>query len=341
MWNRALGVVVAAIVACGVWSSAPQAAASAPYTQLILHVNAGTTITLTLVQNAGACTLTGSGTNAAAIDLGTGDAFAGTSCSTFTPATNYKFTTSFSYQATCVGRCGTKYQLSAALASTVAGVTYKYGGVALTTTPQNVGSAVKYSKAASKNFIVTVSSAPPPSSGTVADTIDFTATDTTTSSTATATLAVSFVNQAALAIYFIQNGSGVAFTSGNNTSAAALDFGNVSAYGTLPAGVTQTSLTPTQYTLRTFFNAKVKSSGTSSANYDMQAALASAAPTGLTYAVQSVTLTTSPQTVRSAANYGTSYKYTLDLIVLSAAAPTGPTTGTPLAETLDFTASAN
>ncbi|MBV8151519.1 MAG: hypothetical protein JO101_06455 [Candidatus Eremiobacteraeota bacterium] len=133
--------------------------------------------------------------------------------------------------------------------------------------------------------------------------------------------------------------SGVAMTGG--AFDAAVNLGTVEAYGSLPAGVSRGAVTAT-YTVSTPVDIDVELGGFASSNYTLQANLAAAAPTGLSYKVNATTLTTSAQTVTTTGSYNTNQAYTLGVIISTAAPGAGgPSVGTALTSTIDFTATAN
>jgi leucyl aminopeptidase len=70
--------------------------------------------------------------------------------------------------------------------------------------------------------------------------------------------------------------------------------------------------------------------------------LAAAAPTGLSYKVDAVTLTTVSQTIQVNGAYNADIAHNLDLVVSTAAPGAGgPAVGTPITTTINFTATAN
>lgn len=158
--------------------------------------------------------------------------------------------------------------------------------------------------------------------------------------TSVGTLNVELQNGSGLQLVFQTDASGV--TLGNpGTAASTLAFGTVSEYGALGANIARTVGTST-FTISTPFDVNVQESGTSSASYTLAAALASAAPTGITFQVDSVTLSTSSQTISTTSSYGGNVAHTLSAVVsTSASGAGGPTTGTQLTSTIDFTATAN
>ena len=82
--------------------------------------------------------------------------------------------------------------------------------------------------------------------------------------------------------------------------------------------------------------------GLTSTTYTLTANLAAAAPTGLSYKVDAVTLTTVSQTIQTNGAYNADVAHNLDLIVSTAAPGAGgPAVATPLTTTINFTATAN
>lgn len=159
--------------------------------------------------------------------------------------------------------------------------------------------------------------------------------------TAQGTINAVLINKSGIAIQFWSDASGVALT-GSGTATATAAFGNISAYGALSPGVARTSVTATNFTVRTPFDVTVVVGGLTTNSYNLLASLASAAPAGFTYHVDGVTLTTASQTVQTNAAYSTNIPHNLDLTV-STAAPTagGPAVGTVVSRTINFTAVAN
>ena len=82
--------------------------------------------------------------------------------------------------------------------------------------------------------------------------------------------------------------------------------------------------------------------GLNSTTYTLTANLAAAAPTGLNYKVDAITLTTALQTIQVNGTYGTDIAHNLDLVILTAAPGAGgPAVNTPITTTINFTATAN
>lgn len=159
--------------------------------------------------------------------------------------------------------------------------------------------------------------------------------------TATGTINATLINKNGIALVFDTDPGGVALGN-NGSSAATLNFGTVSAFGVLLPGVTRPTVTPASYTVRTLFDVQVIEGGLNSPNYTLSAQLAAAAPTGLTYAVDTVTLTTGAQNIQTNGTYNTDVQHSLNLTISTAAPGAGgPAVGTPLTTTINFTATSN
>jgi hypothetical protein len=86
----------------------------------------------------------------------------------------------------------------------------------------------------------------------------------------------------------------------------------------------------------------VISGGLTSTTYTLTANLAAAAPTGMNYKVDAVTLTTALQTIQVNGTYNIDVAHNLDLIISTAAPGAGgPAVNTPITTTINFTATAN
>ena len=158
--------------------------------------------------------------------------------------------------------------------------------------------------------------------------------------TATGTINATLVHKTGIALIFDTDPGGVVLGN-SGTSAATLNFGTVSAFGPLSAGVTRPTVTAANYTVRTLFDVQVVLGGTSP-SYTLAAQLAAAAPTGFTYAVDAVTLTTAAQNLTTNGTYNTDVQHSLNLTISTAAPGAGgPAVGTPLTTTINFTATAN
>jgi len=159
--------------------------------------------------------------------------------------------------------------------------------------------------------------------------------------TATGYINATLINKSGIALIFDSNSGGVSL-GGNASSAASLDFGTITAFGPLASGVTRPSVGANSFTVQSLFNVQVIQGGLSSTSFNLSAQLAAAAPTGFTYQVDTVSLSTSAQTIQTNATYNTDIQHTLDLQVSSAAPGAGgPAVGTPLTTTINFTATSN
>lgn len=159
--------------------------------------------------------------------------------------------------------------------------------------------------------------------------------------TASGTINATLNNKNGIALVFDSDPSGV--TLGNpGSSAATLSFGNISAFGPLSPGVTRPSVTAANFTVRSIFDVQVIQGGLTSTSYTLSASLAGPAPTGLSYKVDTVTLTAAAQNVQTNGVYDTDVAHNLDLVVSSASPGAGgPAVGVPLTATINFTATAN
>lgn len=163
----------------------------------------------------------------------------------------------------------------------------------------------------------------------------------TAQTTATGTINATLINKSGIALVFDTDPGGVALGN-NGSSAASLNFGIISAFGVLSPGVTRPTVTAGSYTVRTLFDVQVIEGGLTSPGYTLSAQLASAAPIGFTYAVDTVTLTTAAQTIQTNGTYNTDVQHSLNLTVSTAAPGAGgPAVGTPLTTTINFTATSN
>lgn len=159
--------------------------------------------------------------------------------------------------------------------------------------------------------------------------------------TATGVINAQLVNKNGIALVFDSDPSGVALGA-TGSSAASLSFGNISAFGPLSPGVTRPSVTAINFTVRSIFDVQVIQGGLSSTSYTLSASLAAPAPTGLSYKVDTVTLTGAAQNIQTNGVYNTDVAHNLDLVVSTASPGAGgPAVGTPLAATINFTATAN
>ena len=159
--------------------------------------------------------------------------------------------------------------------------------------------------------------------------------------TAGGTINATLNNRNGIALVFDTDPAGAALGA-TGTSAVSVNFGTISAFGPLSAGVTRPAVTAANFTVRTIFDVKVIQGGLNSTSYRLLANLAAVAPTGLSYKVDAITLNTNQQTIQNNAIYGNDIAHNLDLVVSTAAPGAGgPAVGTTLTTTINFTATAN
>jgi hypothetical protein len=159
--------------------------------------------------------------------------------------------------------------------------------------------------------------------------------------TATGTINATLINKSGIALIFDTDPGGVSLGN-TGSSAASLNFGTISAFGPLSPGVTRPTVLAGSYTVKTLFDVQVIQGGLASPSYTLSAQLAAAAPTGFTYAVDAVTLTTAAQNIQANGTYNTDVQHSLNLTVSTAAPGAGgPAVGVPLTATINFTATSN
>jgi hypothetical protein len=159
--------------------------------------------------------------------------------------------------------------------------------------------------------------------------------------TATGFINATLVNKNGIALIFDSDPAGVTLGAAG-TSAVSANFGNISAFGVLSAGVSRPSVTAANFTVRTIFDVNVFQGGLNSTGYTLAANLATVAPTGMSYKVDAVTLTTTSQTIVANGTYNIDVPHNLDLVVSTAAPGAGgPAVNTPITTTINFAATAN
>jgi hypothetical protein len=159
--------------------------------------------------------------------------------------------------------------------------------------------------------------------------------------TSTGTINATLINKSGITLVFDSDPGGVAL-GGNGTSAASVNLGAISAFGPLAPGVTRPTVTAGSYTVQTLFDVQVIQGGLTSPSYTLSAQLAAAAPTGFTYAIDAVTLTTAAQNIQTNGAYNADVQHALNLTVSTAAPGAGgPAVGTPLTTTINFMATSN
>jgi hypothetical protein len=151
--------------------------------------------------------------------------------------------------------------------------------------------------------------------------------------TASGTLAVSATLQSSISMVFNTDAAGVALGSAG-TNAATLNFGNISAYGTLASNVTR-SVGASTFTVSTPFDVLVQKANSASASYSLTAQLNAADATNGWALGGSTVGSGSATTLTASGTYGSATAYSLALTVpLSSGAPS-------ISNTINFVATAN
>jgi hypothetical protein len=151
--------------------------------------------------------------------------------------------------------------------------------------------------------------------------------------TSAGTLTVTATVASSIGLTFEDDVAGVGLT-GAGTNAVTMALGTISAYGTIATpGVTRTR-TASDFTVSSPFGVRVLRANSSSANYTLAVALASADATN-TWKINATTLTTSSQNLGTSYSYATNVSHTMYLTV-----PFTASTGA-ISKVLNFTATAN
>lgn len=153
--------------------------------------------------------------------------------------------------------------------------------------------------------------------------------------TASGTLTVTATVNGSISLVFNSDAAGVALTSGAGTSAAALDFGPVSAFGTIPATITR-STTALDFTISTPVDVLVNKFNSASLNYTLTAQL-NGAPGTETWAVNGAAFSNAAAgTATATGAYGSNVPVTLAITV-----PFAVPSGTTISNVVNFTATSN
>ena len=339
IWKRLCATVTLLALGFAVARASPNSAQPG-YSQLLVRIDATTTISLILVTHSGACPLINSNSNWAALDLGSATKNSGTSCAQWSSGNTYTLTTSVDLIASCSGVC-TTWNLAAKLnAPSQAGTTWTFGSRNLTTSNQTLASTLAYGSAQNQSlrFSVNTKSAP---TGTLQQEITLTASANGGSGAiTTALLTAQEINRPGISINFAQDSNGAAVTGG--TYDAAVNFGTIAATGSLAPGVTRSSSSGSSFGVQTLVDINVELSGVVSSSYTMQARLGTAASVGLSYSVNGFALTTSQRSVVTGGTYNQNLAYVIGITVSTAASGSGgPVVGSPLVDTINFTAVSN
>jgi S-formylglutathione hydrolase FrmB len=154
--------------------------------------------------------------------------------------------------------------------------------------------------------------------------------------TASGTLTVTATVSSSIKLVFNSDPSGVTLSSGAGTNAATLAFGNVSAFGAIGANITRNVVAGTSFTVSTPVDVLVTKANSSSANYTLQAQLGTADTTN-TWAVAGNSITaTGPTTITGTGTYGSNTPEAIAITILFTEA-----SGTPISNTINFTATSN
>jgi hypothetical protein len=124
-----------------------------------------------------------------------------------------------------------------------------------------------------------------------------------------------FAQQISLTFQTVTGGLSV---SGAGTDTASMNFGTVSAYAPLGAGISR-STSATDYTIGSDFGVMVVRNGGRSPNYLLRARLTS--NNALTWRINGVAMTTTFATIADAQPYGSTVPYALEFVVPVASAP--------------------
>jgi hypothetical protein len=153
--------------------------------------------------------------------------------------------------------------------------------------------------------------------------------------TATGTLTVNATVNSSINLVFNNDAAGVALSSGAGTNTATLNFGNVSAFGAVAAGITRTT-TATTFTVSTPVDVLVTKANSASANYTLKAQLGAADAVN-TWQVGGTAVTNAAQaTITATGAYGSNVAEAIALTI-----PFTTANATAISNTINFTATAN
>ncbi len=162
-------------------------------------------------------------------------------------------------------------------------------------------------------------------------------------STSSGSLSVTMEVQSSISLEFVNNGSGVGYCqlTGSGTSSASLNLGIASMSGdTLDSengGCVNWYTSGSSYNILNYVYVEVTETNSSSASFNLSAALASAPPTGVTWKFESMSgnLSTTSQTVATDVSYASAYGLQLAVTVANTVASGS------IGAAIDFTATAN
>lgn len=154
--------------------------------------------------------------------------------------------------------------------------------------------------------------------------------------TANGTLTVTATVNGSISLVFNSDGSGVALSSGAGTNTATLAFGNVSAFGPLSAGVVRPVPTATTFTVSSAVDVMVSEYNSASANYTLHAQLGSADAVN-NWTVGGVAVTNAPgPAITATGTYAANTNFPVAITI-----PFATPSGTPISNTINYTATAN
>ena len=153
--------------------------------------------------------------------------------------------------------------------------------------------------------------------------------------TASGTLTVTATVNGSINLVFNSDAAGVALSSGAGTNAATLAFGNVSAFGAIPAGIVR-STTASNFTVSSAVDVLVTKTNSASANYTLKAQLGSAdaVTPGQSAAWQLPTLRS--RTLTATGTYAANSNFPVAITV-----PFTTASGTLISNTINYVATAN
>jgi len=157
--------------------------------------------------------------------------------------------------------------------------------------------------------------------------------------TATSSLIVSMDVVSSISLEFVNvSGAGTQGTcsiSGANTNAASVNFGIASLSGDNQSCVSFAANGSTSYTLSNNIYLFVTQSNIASGSYTLTASLPSSPPTGVTWVINSATLSTASTTISNGGNYGNNFGMYMQVTVQHTVASGN------LSQTINLQATAN
>jgi hypothetical protein len=153
--------------------------------------------------------------------------------------------------------------------------------------------------------------------------------------TASGTLTVTATVTGSINLVFNSDGSGLTLSSGAGTNAATLAFGNVSAFGAIPAGIVR-STTASTFTVSSAVDVLVTKTNSASANYSLTAQLGAADAVN-TWSVGGVAVTNgSAAPITATGTYAANSNFPVAITI-----PFTTASGTLISNTINYVATAN